>query len=346
MVFLGLFAILAVVLFIPFLVKKVEEELEIFLFIMGCIAVTITSQWSAPLLREALIEPIKITLAVFVAGLIFKAFQKPIGRNVNKIMNAVSVKMFAFLVIVALGFLSSVITAIIAALVLVEIMPHLTLDRKDEIILVVLTCFSIGLGAALTPIGEPLATIAISKLKGDPFHAGFFFLFIHLWRYIMPGIMAFGILGIILMPAGPKKRHGLEAGAAEGLKDILMRTGKIYLFVMALVFLGKGFKPIIDAYISRMPYQGLYWLNMISAIVDNATLTAAEIGPSMSLLQIKSALMGLLIAGGMLIPGNIPNIISAGKLKIKSSEWARFGVPVGLIVMAVYFFLLMLARIS
>jgi predicted cation transporter len=44
----------------------------------------------------------------------------------------------------------------------------------------------------------------------------------------------------------------------------------------------------------------------------------------------------------MLIPGNIPNIISAGKLKIKSSEWARFGAPLGLVVMAVFFFLLML----
>ena len=113
---------------------------------------------------------------------------------------------------------------------------------------------------------------------------------------------------------------------------------------MALVFLGKGFKPIVDTFISKMPYQGLYWLNMISAVVDNATLVAAEIGPSMSLLQVKSALMGLLAAGGMLIPGNIPNIISAGKLKIKSSEWAKVGVPIGLAVMAAYFFLLMLLR--
>ena len=64
----------------------------------------------------------------------------------------------------------------------------------------------------------------------------------------------------------------------------------------------------------------------------------------MRLLQIKSALMGLLLAGGMLIPGNIPNIISAGKLKIKSSEWARFGVPLGLLVMTGYFFLLMFVK--
>ena len=344
MVFLALFVILAIVLFVPFLVKKVEEELEIFLFVIGCIAVTITSQWSTPLVKDALIEPIKITLAVFIAGYMFKVFQKPIGRNVNKIADALGAKLFAFLVVVMLGFLSSVITAIIAALVLVEIISLLALDRKNEVFLVVLACFSIGLGAALTPIGEPLSTITIAKLKGDPYQAGFFFLFRHLWSYIIPGIIAFGFLGFIFMPVRHQKKKGLEAGREESLKDILMRTGKVYLFVMALVFLGKGFKPIIDAYISRMPYQGLYWLNMISAIVDNATLASAEIGPSMSLLQIKSALMGLLIAGGMLIPGNIPNIISAGKLKIKSSEWARFGVPLGLVVMAVCFFLLMLIR--
>ena len=38
--------------------------------------------------------------------------------------------------------------------------------------------------------------------------------------------------------------------------------------------------------------------------------------------QVKFALMSLLISGGMLIPGNIPNIISASKLDIKSGEWA------------------------
>ena len=344
MVFLGLFAILAAVLFLPFLVKKVEEELEIFLFIMGCIAVTITSAWGSSLIKEALIEPIKITLAVFIAGFLFKAFQKSVACNVNKLADVIGLRFFAFLIIVLLGILSSVITAIIAALVLVEIITCLTLDRKDEVVLVILACFSIGLGAALTPIGEPLSTIAIAKLKGAPYYAGFFFLFTHLWRYVIPGIMVFGGLGIILMPKKRQLKPSLAEDRAEDLKDIIIRTGKVYLFVMALVFLGKGFKPIVDAYISRLPYQGLYWLNMISAIVDNATLTAAEIGPGMSLLQIKSALMGLLLAGGMLIPGNIPNIISAGKLKIKSSEWAKFGVPLGLLAMAAYFCFLMFIR--
>jgi predicted cation transporter len=76
---------------------------------------------------------------------------------------------------------------------------------------------------------------------------------------------------------------------------------------------------------------------MVSAVLDNATLTAAEIGPYLSPLQIRAALMGLLISGGMLIPGNIPNIIAAGKLGISSREWGRVGVPIGLAAMGVYF---------
>jgi len=106
---------------------------------------------------------------------------------------------------------------------------------------------------------------------------------------------------------------------------------------MALLLLGGGMKIIIDKYLLGVPSEILYWVNMVSAILDNATLTAAELSPAMASTQIKAVLMGLLISGGMLIPGNIPNIISAGKLGIGSKEWAKLGVPLGLILMALYF---------
>jgi len=102
---------------------------------------------------------------------------------------------------------------------------------------------------------------------------------------------------------------------------------------LALIFLGAGFKPFIDAYLIMLLSQILVWVNMVSAILDNATLAAAEIGPSLGIAQIKSALLGLLISRGMLIPGNIPNIIAAHALHITSTEWARLGVPLGLIIM-------------
>jgi predicted cation transporter len=134
-----------------------------------------------------------------------------------------------------------------------------------------------------------------------------------------------------------------EAGEDEGgLREVIMRTIKVYAFVAALFLLGAGMGVIIDKYVIQLPAAVLYWINMVSAILDNATLTAAEIGPSMDQIQINAALMGLLVSGGMLIPGNIPNIISAGKLGITSSEWAKLGVPFGLVLMVAYFVLVFL----
>lgn len=292
------------------------------------------------LIYEALVEPIKITLAVFLAGFLFKLLQKFMAGHINKMTQAMGIKPFIFLIIAGLGLLSSIITAIIASLVLVEIIHCLNLEKKIKTKLVILTCFSIGFGAALTPIGEPLSTIAIAKLKGPPYQADFFFIIRLLGWHVVGAVLAFGLFGAAITPSDYKSKEGLFKDKLETARDIFIRSGKVYLFVMALIFLGRGFKPFIDVFISKIPYNGLYWINIISAVLDNATLTAAEIGPSLQLPQIKAALLGLLIAGGMLIPGNIPNIILAGKLKIKSSEWAKFGVPVGLIAMVLYFFLL------
>jgi predicted cation transporter len=108
------------------------------------------------------------------------------------------------------------------------------------------------------------------------------------------------------------------------------------------VFLGEGFTPMVDKYLTHVSPFALYWVNIVSAILDNATLTAAEVTPEMSKEAIQAILAGLLIAGGMLIPGNIPNIICASKLSISSREWAVFGLPLGLIIMGGFFAVLML----
>jgi predicted cation transporter len=44
----------------------------------------------------------------------------------------------------------------------------------------------------------------------------------------------------------------------------------------------------------------------------------------------------------MLVPGNIPNIVAAGRLKITMKEWAVIGVPMGLVLMVIYFVILLL----
>lgn len=348
MLALSLITIVLLVLVLPITVHAVERNIEAFLFIMGVAAVSCSHAWcghpvwSWHLVEDALREPLPITGAVAGMGLLVARFRVPLTNAIVGAEHRLGFKRFAFLMVTALGLVSSVITAIMAAVILVEVVSALRFGKDTELKLVVMGCFSIGLGAALTPIGEPLSTIAIAALKGAPHHAGFFFLLKQIGWFVLPGILGIGIVAAIIEPGVREGQEGpgYREQNPERKRDVLMQAGKVYLFVMALVLLGAGLKPIIDMYIIHLPAGVLYWINTLSAVMDNATLAAAEMSPSLSLPQIRSLLMGLLVAGGMLIPGNIPNIICAGRLGIRSRDWARIGVPVGTAIMVVYFIIL------
>jgi predicted cation transporter len=354
----GLVAILAIVLAGPFLVRRIEQNLEAFLFACGIAAITIAgfvsiegvaTGWSQGIVLDALTAPvligtvfgipIGIVQIVLAVGFLIYLGYRQLERAIQRIVDTVPLQALAFLLVVGLGLLSSVISAILAAILLIEILCALPLPKEPKVRLTVVACFAIGLGAALTPLGEPLSTIAVSKLSGPPYNAGFGFLAGMLGVYILPGILAFGLLAVYLV-----RRPDTHGGSPVFCKvergttvEVALRAARVYLFIMALVLLGEGFKPLILQFVAGIPADGLFWVNMVSAVLDNATLTAAEIGPFLSPLQIRAALMGLLISGGMLIPGNIPNIIAAGKLGITSREWGRVGVPTGLAAMGVSF---------
>lgn len=81
-------------------------------------------------------------------------------------------------------------------------------------------------------------------------------------------------------------------------------------------------------------------MNTISAVVNNSTLAAVEIGPSLSMSQQRAALLGLLISGGALVTGNIPNIVAASRLGITSREWATIGLGTGALLLILCFMVL------
>ncbi|WP_068674164.1 DUF1646 family protein [Oceanobacillus sp. Castelsardo] len=334
---IGLVIILLLVLLLPFLVKPVEENLEPFLFVMGLLAAIVSGVLNKELWFEAMEDPIFITLAVLIAGLLFKWMKGPIEKSILNISQKMNIRLFLALIIIILGLLSSVITAIIAAIVLVSIVSTLKLDRKTEIRAVILACFSIGLGAVLTPIGEPLSTIATNKLNEE-----FFYLFKLIGFEVIFAVVAIGIIAFVTLKPSKSDRTLDGSNEAESYSEIIIRSIKIYLFVMGLTLLGAGFEPLVNMYLLHLQPGVLYWINMISAILDNATLAAAEISPAMDTGTIRFLLLGLIISGGMLIPGNIPNIISANKLGITSKEWARFGAPFGLVIMVLFFIYLMI----
>ena len=344
----GLVVILVAVLVLPFAFHRVEKNLELFLFAMGLAAALVGGALDGAVVKQALVHPLPITVAVLVIGFVFKWGRHRLEPLIAFALSRFGARWLTFLVILILGSLSSVITVIIASLLLVEYVSALGLKRKAEIQIVVTACFALGLGAGLTPLGEPLSTIAVSKLVGPPHHADFWFLLKHLGPWILPGVLGFAALSLFFHePKAVVAAESLTESAEEVRKDesyrnVFMRAAKVFIFVVALVFLGEGFKPLVDAYILRLSPSALYWVNTASALLDNATLAAAEISPAMNLGQVRDLLLGLLLAGGILIPGNIPNIIAASKLGVSMKEWARFGIPLGLASMAIYFVLLAL----
>ena len=341
-----LILIFVLLLLLPLLVKKVEHNLELFLFAVGSFTLALSHLigpeplFTMRLVKSAFFAPIKLTIATLVFGLAFRAIREPMKRKILAIEDRLGPRTFAFFLIFSLGLLSSVITAIIAALVLCEVVSAISLDKKQGTRLVVFTCFSIGMGAALTPIGMPLSTIAMAKLGKGTFNTDFLMMTRTFGIYILTGLVVISVLGCLSRGRKVTRSENLPEDVIEPFRQIALRAFKVYLFVMALILLGTGFKPLVDLYVVKMPAPSLYWFNMMSAILDNATLAAAELGPSLSNAQVKGVIMGLIISGGMLIPGNIPNIIAANKLHISSRAWAAIGVPAGMGLMVLFFFVL------
>ena len=337
-------ALIVVVLILPLTVHKIEENLELFLFACGAFAVTVSQMWSGHLVATALKDPIKITLAVLIAGLIFRQFNTHLQKLTQKAVKTIGLRWTLFLIVLILGLTSSIITAIVAALILAEIAVMLPLERAGRIKLVTFSCYAIGMGAVLTSIGEPLGTIVISKLAGPPHNAGFFYLIEHLGWLILGGVIFMAGMASSIRECTVCHAPGAKAaniGSDNTIKGIAVRAGKVYVFVVALVFLGDGLKPLAMKTITHLSAGWLYWINMLSAVLDNATLAAIEVTPVIDDHTLTFLLMSLVISGGMLIPGNIPNIICASKLGIKSKEWVKAAFGLGIVLMIAYFFILM-----
>ena len=349
----GLGAILVLVLVLPFVSRKVEENLEPFFLGMGLLGIGLLVGAGVvrehdvliAIFRKALESPViiggkpfGIVQAVLIFGLLFYYMHDRIVSGVRRAVMKMGLPLFTFVIVSFVGLISSLISVIVTAVILAEIVVALPLTRRDKITFTVLASFALGMGAVLTPVGEPLSTIAVSKLRPpNPFT----YLF-----HLMGPIIIPGVIGVAAFAAYVMRRASIVEGGepgeealveAESLRTVIIRAVKVYMFVAALELLGVSLLPLTVWYFSRMPSEVLYWVNTISAVVDNATLTAAEISPLMTTEQIRSALTSLLISGGMLIPGNIPNIVAAGRLRITMKEWARLGVPFGVALLLIYF---------
>ncbi|GAB1402520.1 DUF1646 family protein [Elusimicrobiota bacterium] len=330
--------IVLVVIVMPLINKHIEENLEMFILATGLLAATISNIWNWNLIKITLGHPVMISLTVLVMGILFKIFNKQIIICINKVVKNIGVRWTLALSTFILGLISSVITAIIASLILSEIASVINLKRQEKIKFIVYSCFAIGIGAVLTPVGEPLGTIIISKLSGAPHNADFFFMIDLLLVYILSANLFLSVLSYkIIKKESVFEENIIKNKADTKNREILYRFIKVYAFVAGLILLGDGLKPLAYKTVAQLEGMELYWINILSAVLDNATMAAIEIVPEMSVVTLKYLIVSLIISGGIMIPGNIPNIICASKLKITSKEWIKVGFPLGMIMLVFYF---------
>ena len=322
--------ILVLLLFGPLAIAKIEHNIELYCLALGVLATLLGAGFTRELISEALHEPVGISVAVIVGALLFAWTRRRIDRIFNRLRERVSRPVLTAATVFAIASISSVITAIVAALVLVEVIGLLHLAREKRVRVTVAGCFAIGLGASLTPLGEPLSTLAAQALN-----LGFFGLFYMLAPWVFPGVLVSSIVAGAFA-RGEYDEAPAGAHARQSYGAIFVQAGKVFVFIAGLVLISSAYEPIANEYVSKMSNDLLFWANTVSGALDNATLVALEVH-SMTIPRAREAILALLVSGGMLIPGNIPNIVSAGVLKIRSARWAKVGVPMGLVMLGIYF---------
>jgi predicted cation transporter len=243
---IGLGLILIAVLLGPIFIKPIERNLELFFLVLGVLAAVAGGQFGWPLLRDALTQPIGLTAAVLVFGVLARLLRPAFDASVQKLRAILPARWIYFFLIISLGLVSSLITAVVAALLLVEAIAMLKLDRPSETAAVVLACFAIGLGSGLMPTGGPLASIAIAALDAD-----FGYLLRLLWPLVLAGIVIVGMLSLFIPPIPAATLYA--ARPEEGWKEIIVRAVRIYAFVAGLVGLSWGARPVVGAYVSHVP---------------------------------------------------------------------------------------------
>src|SRR5713226_8063469 len=103
---LGLGLILIAVLLGPVLIKAVEQNIEIFFLGAGTCASATSGQWSKHLLHAAVTEPIPLTIAVLVFGVIARLVRPALDRAVGRLVKLVAPRWIYFSLILVLGLLS------------------------------------------------------------------------------------------------------------------------------------------------------------------------------------------------------------------------------------------------
>jgi predicted cation transporter len=237
---IGLIPIFVAVLLGPLLIKRIERNLEAFLFLIGVCAVAVSRSWHIGIVEEAAQEPVivGIVLSVLLAGMITHYIRPNFLQSINDILlDRITMKVIFLEIVVVLGLLAAIITPILSFFVLVEAVNHLPLTRKTRAKITIFGCLSIFLGAALALVDGPSSAIAITKMQGALPSQGFLPLELQS-LYMILSILVLGLISMFFAEdkANARKMQAYEKVSAH--KSIAIWSARVCMFTGALLLVG------------------------------------------------------------------------------------------------------------
>ena len=240
---IGLIPIFLAVLLGPLLIKRIEQNLEMFLFLMGICAVAISRSWHIGIVEEAIQEPlvVGIVLTVLLAGLIAHYIRPDFLHSLNAILlDRITMKVIFLEIVIVLGLLAAIITPILSFFMLVEAVNHLPLMRKTRAKITILGCLSISLGAALALVDGSSSAIAITRMQGELPSAGFLPPELQS-LYIFLSILALGLISMFFAEENINSIRKQAHGKASAHKRIAIWSARVCMFAGALLLIGVAF---------------------------------------------------------------------------------------------------------
>lgn len=140
--------------------------------------------------------------------------------------------------------------------------------------------------------------------------------------------------------AAVKRFEKEEHNFGHELDQILHKTMRLGLFVWGLLLFGEAAKAEALAVVSQMGTDAMFFGNSLSMVADNALLGLLEVTKGMDQITVLALGISLAFWGVGLPPGNVCNIVLKEQLNISFAKWAKYGVPLAIVLAAVNFVLL------
>lgn len=298
-----------------------------FLLGVGALAAALSWAFTEALLAEAFLRPLQLCLALLAGALVFSVAHTPFATAARACSRTLGPRAATTASVLAAAALAPFFTGVVAALFLIELLRALpmSLERRREA--AVLGVSAVGLTAGLSAVGSPAAAVVLAKLAAAPYATGPWLLFDLAGPWVLSGAVALAMAAGALAGDG----SGAETPPEDPLAlwTVLVMAGRLFAALCGLILLGAGVLPAFTEVLRGVPPWGLYWLNSVSAVLDNGVLAAVEFDPGMLQDQLRFAYCGILAADPLLVIAAAPNLVAAVRLGITPRQWASVGIPAG-----------------